>query len=89
MFQPGLNELIVGKNAAITYRGLTVGNTIDFAGGHWKVVGVLMPAAPRSIRKSGATRKYSIKCCKRPANIFQSATVHLTRRPRSRNSRMR
>ena len=27
-------------NANKTYSGLTVGNTVDFGGGHWKVVGV-------------------------------------------------
>src|SRR5437870_589438 len=27
MFQPGLSELIVGKNATTTYTGLTLGNT--------------------------------------------------------------
>src|ERR1700739_778306 len=36
MFRPGLNELVVGKNASKTYQGLTVGNKIDFAGGHWQ-----------------------------------------------------
>ena len=40
MFQPGLSELVVGKNASKTYSGLTVGNTINFGGGHWQVVGV-------------------------------------------------
>ena len=40
MFQPGLAELVVGKNANTTYGGLTVGNTVVFGGGHWKVVGV-------------------------------------------------
>src|SRR5438874_4465250 len=40
MFHPGLDELVVGKNASKTYEGLTVGNTVNFGGGHWKVVGV-------------------------------------------------
>ena len=29
MFQPGLSELVVGKNASATYSGLTFGNTIN------------------------------------------------------------
>jgi putative ABC transport system permease protein len=40
MFQPGLAELIVGKNANSTYSGLTLGNKVVFGGGHWEVVGV-------------------------------------------------
>ena len=40
MFDPGLNELIVGKNANTTYSGLTVGNTVKFGGSPWQVVGV-------------------------------------------------
>jgi putative ABC transport system permease protein len=40
MFHSGLDELVVGKNASKTYQGLTVGNTVAFGGGEWKVVGV-------------------------------------------------
>src|SRR6266478_1135440 len=78
MFQPGLSELVVGKNAAISYAGLTVGNTVDFGGGHWKVAGVF---------DAGGSAYASEVCCdarvldvvyKRPTNVFQSVTVHLT-----------
>src|SRR4029077_6350787 len=37
MFKPGLNELIVGKNASTTYSGLTVGSMPKFGGGIWQV----------------------------------------------------
>src|SRR5690242_12704429 len=40
MFQPGLAELVVGKNAKATYSGLTVGNTIGLGTVRWQVVGV-------------------------------------------------
>src|SRR5207237_606967 len=40
MFQPGLSEIVVGRNASKTYAGLTLGNTIQFGGGHWQVVGI-------------------------------------------------
>jgi len=40
MFQPGLSELIVGENASKTYAGLSMGNTINFAGGRWQIVGI-------------------------------------------------
>src|SRR5579862_248619 len=40
MFQPGLSELIVGRNASRTYSGLTLNNTVRFGGGNWTVVGI-------------------------------------------------
>src|ERR1700751_548115 len=40
MFHSGLDELVVGKNPSKTYEGLTVGSTVNFGGGEWKVVGV-------------------------------------------------
>src|SRR5277367_4260170 len=40
MFQPGLSELVIGKNAAKTYAGLKLGDTVAFGGGNWKVVGI-------------------------------------------------
>jgi hypothetical protein len=40
MFQPGQYELVVGKNATKTYSGLTLGNTVNFGGGKWLVVGI-------------------------------------------------
>src|ERR1700733_8776811 len=40
MFQPGLAELIEGTNANKTYSGLTLGNTVEFGGGHWRIVGI-------------------------------------------------
>jgi len=40
MFQPGLAELIVGKNANKTYSGLTLGSEIGLGSRRWQVVGV-------------------------------------------------
>ncbi len=40
MFQPGLSELVVGRNASRTYSGLTLNNTVRFGGGNWTVVGI-------------------------------------------------
>src|ERR1700676_4046215 len=40
MFQPGLSELVVGRNASRTYTGLTLNNTVRFGGGNWTVVGI-------------------------------------------------
>ena len=41
MFQSGLSEIDRRQERLEYLSGLTVGNTIDFAGGHWKVVGAV------------------------------------------------
>jgi putative ABC transport system permease protein len=77
MFRAGLNELVVGKNASKTYQGLTVGNKIDFAGGHWEVVGVFDAGGSAFDSEVWCDSQIFNQVLKRPANIFQSATVHL------------
>jgi putative ABC transport system permease protein len=77
MFQAGLNELVVGKNASKTYEGLTVGNKIDFAGGHWQVVGIFDAGGSAFDSEIWCDSQILNQVLQRPANIFQSATVHL------------
>jgi putative ABC transport system permease protein len=78
MFQPGLSELIVGHNATHTYSGLTVGNTVDFGGGHWKVVGVFDAGGSAFDSEVWCDAPVLNQVLKRPENLFQSVTVHLT-----------
>jgi putative ABC transport system permease protein len=78
MFQPGLSELIVGSNANKTYSGLTVGNTVDFGGGHWRVAGVFDAGGSAFDSEVWADARVLDDVYKRPTNIYQSATVHLT-----------
>ena len=40
-FRPGLAELVVGRNAATIYRGLSLGDVVDFGGQEWQVVGIM------------------------------------------------
>jgi putative ABC transport system permease protein len=77
MFQSGLNELIVGKNAATTYQGLTVGNKIDFASGHWTVVGEFDAGGSAFDSEIWCDSQIFNQVLQRPADVFQSATVHL------------
>jgi len=67
----------VGKNASRTYRGLTVGNKVDFAGGHWQVVGVFDAGDSAFDSEIWCDSQIFNAVLQRPANIFQSATVHL------------
>jgi putative ABC transport system permease protein len=78
MFQPGLTELIVGKNASKTYAGMKLGDTLRLGGGHWKVVGVFDAGGSSFDSEVWCDSKILNEVLKRPDNIFQSATVHLT-----------
>src|SRR5689334_422959 len=77
MFVPGLTELVVGKNASRTYTGLTLGNTVNFAGGRWKVVGVFDAGGSAFDSEVWCDGRILAQVLKRPENIFQSATVRL------------
>jgi putative ABC transport system permease protein len=77
-FQPGLAELIVGKNATTSYSGLTVGNTVNFGGGHWQIVGVFDAGGSAFDSEVWCDARVLDDVYKRPSNIFQSATVHLS-----------
>jgi len=77
MFQPGLSELVVGKNAAKTYAGLKLNDNVNMGGGHWKVVGVFDAGGSAFDSEVWCDSKILNEVLKRPDNIFQSATIHL------------
>ena len=77
MFQPGLSEIVVGKNASKSYVGLTVGNTVQFGGGRWQVVGIFDTGGSAFDSEIWCDAKLLNEILKRPDNIFQSITVHL------------
>ncbi len=78
MFQPGLSELVVGRNATNTYAGLTLGNRVRFGGGEWSVVGVFDAGDSAFDSEAWCDSRVLDDVYKRPTNIFQSATLHLT-----------
>jgi putative ABC transport system permease protein len=78
MFQPGLYELVVGKNASRTYSGLTLGSTVNMGGGRWQVVGVFDAGGSSFDSEVWCDGKILQEVLKRPDNVFQSVTVHLT-----------
>jgi putative ABC transport system permease protein len=77
MFQPGLFEIVVGRNVPKTYAGLKLGNNVDFGGAHWKVVGVFDAGGSAFDSEVWSDSRVFNDILKRPANIFQSVTVHL------------
>ena len=78
MFQPGLAELIVGKNANKTYSGLTLGNKIRLGKMEWQVVGVFDARGSSFDSEVWGDSHLLTAAYDRPDTFFQSATVHLT-----------
>jgi putative ABC transport system permease protein len=77
-FQPGLNELLVGRNAAHSYVGLDLGKTVRFGGGTWAVVGVFDAGGSAFDSEVWCDANVLNQVYKRPQNIFQSITARLT-----------
>ena len=77
MFQPGLSELIVGKNAVQHLRGPQAGRQCQFGGGRWQVVGIFDAGGSAFDSEVWCDAKILNEMLKRPDNIFQSVTVHL------------
>ncbi len=77
-FQPGLNELVVGKNAVNAYSGLALGDTVRFGGGGWTVVGVFDAGSSAFDSQVWCDANLLNQVYHRPQNIFQSVTVRLT-----------
>ena len=78
MFQPGLAELIVGKNANKTYAGLILGNKIRLGKMEWQVVGVFDAGGSAFDSEVWGDSHLLTAAYDRPDTFFQSATVHLT-----------
>ena len=78
MFRPGLSELVAGSNATHSYSGLTVGNKVRFGGGEWTVTGIFDAGGTAFDSEVWCDAQVLDDVYKRPNNIFQSATVHLS-----------
>ncbi len=77
-FNPGLAELVVGKNASRSYSGLTLGSTVKLGGRTWEVVGIFDSGGSAFDSEVWCDSRVLNQTYKRPDNIFQSVTVHLT-----------
>ncbi len=76
-FQPGLPELVVGRNVDKTYTGLTLGDSVRFGGGTWHVVGVFDAGGSAFDSEVWCDASVLNQIYHRPENIFQSLTIHL------------
>jgi putative ABC transport system permease protein len=78
MFRAGLDELVAGRNVAGAYAGLELGKTVKFGGGTWTVVGLFDAGGSAFDSELWCDANVLNEVYKRPQNIFQSLTVHLT-----------
>jgi putative ABC transport system permease protein len=76
-FQPGLAELVIGKNVESTYEGLEYGKPINFGGQTWQVVGVFDAGGSAFDSEVWADSRVLNQVYKRPENLYQSVTVRL------------
>jgi putative ABC transport system permease protein len=78
VFQPGLAEVIVGKNANKTYSGLTLGSSISLGKVRWQVVGIFDAGGSAFDSEVWGDSHLLTAAYDRPDTFFQSVTVHLT-----------
>jgi len=77
-FQPGLFELVVGRNAIHSYQGLELGNTIKFGGATWTVVGVMDAGGSAFDSEVWTDSRILNQIYHYPQDVFRSVAVHLT-----------
>ncbi len=78
MFTPGLTEIVVGKNANISYAGLTLGNTISLGSVRWLIVGIFDAGGSAFDSEIWGDAHLIGPAYNRPDTFFQSVTLHLT-----------
>jgi putative ABC transport system permease protein len=76
-FEPGLTELVVGRNVASSYVGFELGKTVQFGGGTWTVVGVFDAGGSAFDSELWCDAHVLNQVFQRPRNLFQSVTVRL------------
>ena len=76
-FQPGLNELVIGRNIAESYSGFDLGKTVKFGGGTWTVVGVFDSGGSAFDSEIWCDGNSLNAVYKRPVGVFQSVTIHM------------
>ncbi len=76
-FTPGLDELVVGKNAVKTYAGLDLGSTVKLSGIDWKVVGIFDAGGSSFDSEVWCDAALLDQAYNRAPNVYQSVTVRL------------
>lgn len=75
--QPGLQEVIVGRNAALSYAGAEVGSKLKLGGSEWEVVGVMDSGGSAFDSELWCDASLLGATFQRPAGVHQSVTLRL------------
>jgi putative ABC transport system permease protein len=75
--QPGLNELVVGRNAHASYANLDVGRSVLLAGSQWEVVGLFDAGGSSFDSEVWTSADLLNQAYQRPAGIHQSVSARL------------
>jgi putative ABC transport system permease protein len=76
-FRPGLQEIVVGANAARAYEGLHLGNVVRIGPGRWTVVGIMDSDGSAFDSEIWADADVLNGAFQRPSGVFQSVTARL------------
>lgn len=76
----GLAELVVGANAVTTYRGFSLGDTVEIGGRDWRVVGIFDSGGSAFDSEVWCDANLLNQTFSRPEGIYQSVTVRLADR---------
>lgn len=76
-FQPGLAELVVGKNAVNTYRGFGLGEEMEIGGQDWRVVGIFDSGGTAFDSELWCDSNLLSQTFGRSETVYQSVTAKL------------
>ncbi|MGO9642700.1 MAG: ABC transporter permease [Candidatus Acidiferrales bacterium] len=76
-FTPGLDEIVVGKNAETAYAGLDLGNSVEISGVKWKVVGIFDAGGSAFDSEVWCDATLLDQAYNRSPSAYQSVTVRL------------
>jgi putative ABC transport system permease protein len=76
--QPAMFEVVVGKHAALSYSGMSLGEKIRLGGTEWTIVGVMDAGGSSFDSEVWCDSSLLAPVYHRPREIFQSTTVRLT-----------
>jgi putative ABC transport system permease protein len=79
-FQKGLLEMVVGRNAVRSYKGVAPGDTLKLGGSSWTIVGVMDSGGSAFDSEIWCDADLLNSTFQRPAGIYQSVTLRLVSR---------
>jgi putative ABC transport system permease protein len=79
-FQKGLLEMVVGRNAVRSYKGVAPGDTLRLGGTTWTIVGVMDSNGSAFDSEIWCDADLLNSTFQRPAGVYQSVTLRLTSR---------